>query len=278
MKRIKAILDTWYQNKFNDRTCEMKHAILIAVFIIVVIGLVYLFYYAYDHLTKNKNSFSSPREMFSNMCGGSPHYTFVRSEGFANVKVGANSYKIHEDLDNPYKAAEMMDKLNDTATTLIAHLTKRYLNDSDGINIIKPEYRNIVIKGIKSLKKNFKSANMEENIPERSGGDTSYVIDKGDVFAMCLRDPRKNNQLDDNYNSLTFVLVHELSHIFCSEWGHTDLFWNNFKFLLQEAVEIGIYTSVDYKRVGSPYCGIVISYSPLFDKRLHEYKIEQPHN
>lgn len=241
--------------------------LLCIVIVIVAIVCVYAFPSA-------QQSHFTSYEMFGNMCGGNPHYSFdnSRSEGFANFKVGGNSYKIHEDLEDPEKAAELMDNLNKTATKLINHVSSKYAKDID--KKIHTEYVDRVEYGIKALKKNFKGANMEENIPERSGGDTSYVIDKGDVFAMCLRDPHKSNKIDENYNNLTFVLVHELSHIFSKTFGHDDIFWNNFKFLLQEAVEIGLYTPVNYKKNGSPYCGIVISYSPLMDPKLVDYKIE----
>lgn len=194
-------------------------------------------------------------------------------EGFAKVKVGANSYKIHEDLENPQKAAETMDSLNTVAKKLIDHLYDKYVNGS--VANIKKQYQSIVVKGVKAMKMNFKTANMEENIPERSGGDTSYVIDKGDVFAMCLRDPKNGHQIDPKFNDLTFVLIHELGHLFSSTYGHDTLFWNNFKFILQEATLAGLYTPVDYKKTGSPYCGIVITYSPLFDTKLDEYRVQQ---
>lgn len=194
-------------------------------------------------------------------------------EGFANIKVGSNSYKVHEDLENPRLAAETMDRLNGTALNLIEFVKNKYV-DGPGMKIVKPEYHSIVKSGIRSLRKNFKTANLEENIPERSGGDTSYVIDKGDVFAMCLRDPKNGNRIEDKYNNLVFVLVHEMTHLFTSTYGHDKLFWNNFRFLLAEAVEAGMYTPVDYKKTGSPYCGVVVSYSPLFDSSLKEYRLE----
>lgn len=197
-----------------------------------------------------------------------------RFESFANIKVGANSYKVHEDLQNPKDAAITMDRLNATAKKLIDHLIRKYISNPNNLNLIKNQKRKIVSNGIKAMKRNFKTANMEENIPERSGGDTSYVIDKGQVFAMCLRDPKKNNEMEKNENDLTFVLIHELAHLFTSTYGHDILFWNNFNFLLQEAVSINLYEPVDYKKTGSPYCGIVVTYSPLFDKSLTSYYIQ----
>jgi len=198
-------------------------------------------------------------------------YKSIR-EPFTSITVGSNAYKVHEDLENPTLAAETMAKLNQTAKKLINHLNETYIDNPTGLNAIKPKYRAIVHEGIKSLTKNFVTANMEENIPERSNGDTSYVIDKGDVFAMCLRDPHNNNKVEGNnkFNALVFVLIHEMSHLFTSTYGHDDLFWANFRFLLQEAIKDGLYIGIDYKKDRSPYCGIVISYSPLYDPKFSD--------
>lgn len=195
----------------------------------------------------------------------------TEQEDFASIRVGANAYKVHEDLHNPKLAAETMDNLNKVAKTLIYKLNDKYINDPAGFNKIKPQYRGVVIDGIKRLTKNFKTANMEENIPERSGGDTSYVIDKGDVFAMCLRDPKNDHKVDDNMNELSFVLIHEMAHLFTKTFGHDNLFWTNFRFLLKEAEIFGLYTPINYKKNKVPYCGIVISYSPLYDIELKDY-------
>lgn len=199
-------------------------------------------------------------------------------ESFESIRVGANSYKVHEDLTDPKMAAETMDALNHTAHQLIALLNNNYINNQQGEDSVKPEYRDLVKTGIARLTKNFKTANMEENIPERSGGDTSYVIDKGDVFAMCLRDPHNNNVVDvsNNMNELKFVLIHEMAHLFTSTYGHDSLFWNNFKFMLQEASIAGLYNPINYKKNKRPYCGIVISYSPLYDVQLKEYVDRMP--
>ena len=42
-------------------------------------------------------------------------------------------------------------------------------------------------------------------------------------------------------NTLVFVGIHELSHIASVTKGHGDEFWDNFKFLLENAVK-DIYT------------------------------------
>ena len=227
-----------------------------------VLGMLCYFYYeSYEHDNRRSKKYN---DMIHNVIDG--------REGFVNWKVGGNSYKIHEDLTDPGKAAETMDKLNGVAKQLIDHLYSKYIESSSGSDFINPQYQDVVLTGIKALKKNFRSAAMEENIPERSGGDTSYVIDKGDVFAMCLRDPKNGNQIDPNFNALTFVLIHEMSHLANASYGHPPEFWSMFKFILQEAANIGLYEIEDYKKNGSPYCGIVITYSPIFDAKLDEYR------
>ncbi len=199
--------------------------------------------------------------------------TYVK-EGFAQVRGGEQFYRVHEDLENPEGAAETMDKLNIIANTMMGHLETKYSTEDKARYFIKPEYVETVLYGIAAMRRNYKAANLEENIPERSGGDTSYVIDKGSVFAMCLRDPRNNNKLDTKMNSLIFVLMHELTHLFTKGYGHDAIFWNNFRFVLQEAANAGLYTPINYRTTGSPYCGIVISYSPLFDRKLANYFVD----
>ncbi len=78
------------------------------------------------------------------------------------------------------------------------------------------------------------------------------------------RHRKKNGKLIDN-NTLTYVALHELAHIATESVGHTDEFWENFKFLLIEANSINIYTPVDYKNKPARYCGMDIKDNPYYD-------------
>lgn len=240
----------------HENGARRLSTVVIAVFIVLAI-----IFYSYTSSNARYEGFSCES------CGGSSH------EGFAQFAVGSNSYKMHEDLNDPQQGAILMDKLNTVAHTLIDHLTAYYVTDPKGIEQIKPEWRRDVRNGIVSLKRNFVTAHMEENIPERSGGDTSYVVDKGDVFAMCIRDPKKDNKLEGNFNELSFVLIHEMSHLACAKYGHPVAFWRIFRFMLQEAANIGLYRPVEYSKTRPAYCGIVITYSPLYDLKLEEMHI-----
>tara|TARA_Y100000817_G_scaffold303543_1_gene285606 strand:+ start:1028 stop:1621 length:594 start_codon:yes stop_codon:yes gene_type:complete len=93
---------------------------------------------------------------------------------------------------------------------------------------------------------------------------TAYSENKGQKLAFCVTTTKEGNKLIDE-NTLTFVALHELAHIMTKSIGHKEEFWNNFKFLLQNAKKIGIYKPVDYKQQNVNYCGMTISDNPLFD-------------
>ena len=196
---------------------------------------------------------------------------FSYNEGFKSIRVGAHDFKVHEDLSDPKAAAELMARLNKTAKRIIYNLNDKFINNPNGLALIKPEFKDRVHDGIIALTKNYTTPSLEENIPSRSGGDTSYVVNKGDTFAMCLRDPNNNNSLIQSYNELVFVLVHEMAHLFTSTFGHDFMFWANFNFILREATNAKMYTVVNYKADKQPYCGIQITYSPIFDTELPNY-------
>ena len=73
-----------------------------------------------------------------------------------------------------------------------------------------------------------------------------------------------------------FVAIHELAHIASETVGHNDEFWNNFKFLLDNAVEIKIYSPVDYKKNNIEYCGMKITDNPYYDMPI-KLKIKYIH-
>ncbi len=64
---------------------------------------------------------------------------------------------------------------------------------------------------------------------------------------------------------MTFVALHELSHVCTESIGHKQDFWQNFKWILQNAKEGGIYDPVDYKKSPQEYCGMKINDNPYYD-------------
>jgi len=47
--------------------------------------------------------------------------------------------------------------------------------------------------------------------------------------------------------------------------GHKQEFWQNFKFLLENAKTANIYIPIDYKKKPEEYCGMTISDNPFYD-------------
>ena len=47
--------------------------------------------------------------------------------------------------------------------------------------------------------------------------------------------------------------------------GHKKEFWQNFKFLLKNAVDIVLNKPMDYKKKPKKYCGMTISDNPYYD-------------
>jgi hypothetical protein len=102
-----------------------------------------------------------------------------------------------------------------------------------------------------------------ESAPDASY--TSYSVNKGEKVFMCLRQRNEKEDLVDE-NIITFVALHELSHIGTVDVGHTPLFWNNFGWLLQRAEEIKIYRYTDFAAHPVEYCGIHITDQPTYKK------------
>ena len=129
---------------------------------------------------------------------------------------------------------------------LVDYLSKEYPNDED----------------IQRLKQNFNPNKISETLP--TSELTAFSENKGEKMAFCLNKTKNTGTLID-LNTLTFVAIHELAHTMTKSIGHKQEFWKNFKFLLENAVKIGIYKPVDYKKENQSYCGMTITDNPYYD-------------
>ncbi len=117
-------------------------------------------------------------------------------------------------------------------------------------------------ENVKRLIKNFNPTKVKEILP--TSKFTAYSENKGEKLAFCTTTTKKGSKLIDK-NTLMFVALHELSHIATKSVGHTTEFWENFKFLIQNAEKINIYKPQNYKEKPQKYCGMTISDSPYYD-------------
>jgi hypothetical protein len=135
-------------------------------------------------------------------------------------------------------AADMLASLEDKARAFIAAASEKYPNDNT----------------IKRIQKYWTGTISE--IPQ---SDTiAYALEKRDLF-MCVRDNAGNvQQLDD----LLFVLLHELSHIMNTSYGHDAPFWRQFKRTLEMANKLGYLPYTNYDQYSVTVCGKVINANP----------------
>ena len=114
----------------------------------------------------------------------------------------------------------------------------------------------------KRLVKGFNPKKINETLP--TSELTAYSENKGEKIAFCLNTTKDGDKLID-INTLTFVALHELSHRMTVSIGHKQEFWQNFKFVLENAKECGVYEPVNYKKKPTQYCGMTINDNPYYD-------------
>jgi len=94
---------------------------------------------------------------------------------------------------------------------------------------------------------------------------TSYSVNKGEKISICIRNKENNQFMDDNI--IMFVVIHELAHIMTIQIGHPKEFWDNMKYLLEQAKEINIYHPENYNENSQIYCGMEINSTPYDFKK-----------
>ncbi len=159
--------------------------------------------------------------------------------------VDGNTYCVREQK-NLEKAADLLANVTKKCKMLVLFMKEKYPERED----------------VKRLVTGFNPEKITETLP--TSKLTAYSENKGQKIAFCLN-KRKNGTEMIDLNTLTFVAIHELSHVMTLSIGHKQEFWENFKFLLENAKEIGVYNPIDYKKKPQEYCGMKITDNPFFD-------------
>jgi hypothetical protein len=143
-------------------------------------------------------------------------------------------------------AANLLAKVTQKMKDMVKYMKEKHPNDPRTIRLVE----------------GFNPKKISETLP--TSELTAYSENKGEKIAFCLNKTKEGDKLID-LNTLTFVALHELSHIMTKSIGHKQEFWENFKFLLQNAKQAGIYNPVDYKKNPKEYCSMTINDNPYFD-------------
>ena len=162
--------------------------------------------------------------------------------------VDGRTYKVR-DLPDKQEAANLMAKVRNKIATLCDTLEKKYPDKAQ----------------VKQLVRNFKNDpnRFLESTPDAA--HTSYSVNKGEQIHLCLRQRSGGNESLVPENVMTFVALHELSHVCTESVGHGPDFWNNFGWILKEAESNGVYQYTDFQSHPVSYCGVSITDSPRYD-------------
>ena len=161
--------------------------------------------------------------------------------------VDGNKYCVRE-REKLQDAADMLANVNVKCKKLVDYMNEKHGSDDN----------------VKRLVNGYNPKRIMETLP--TSEYTAFSENKGEKLAFCLNKQREgvSNMIDEH--TLMFVALHELSHIATKSIGHKTEFWDNFKFLLQNAKESGVHVPEDYKKKPIEYCGMEIKDNPYYDK------------
>lgn len=178
-------------------------------------------------------------------------YIYIDSSDSFQLKcivstVDGNKYCVRE-REKIQQAADLLAKITEKCKKLVKFIGEKHPDNEH----------------VKRLVSGFNPKKIMETLPTSSY--TAYSENKGEKLAFCLNIKKKDNNNLIDEETLLFVAIHELSHIMTKSIGHKSEFWENFKFLLENAKEAGIHNPVDYKKKPIEYCGMKIHDNPYYD-------------
>lgn len=160
--------------------------------------------------------------------------------------VDGNKYCVR-DRSKLQDAADLLAKITDKSKNLVEYMKEKHPNDDR----------------VQRLVSGFHPQKVMETLP--TSEYTAYSENKGEKIAFCLNKKRKGEDQMIDEHTLMFVAIHELSHVCTKSIGHKTEFWDNFKFLLENAKDAGIHNPSDYKKAPTEYCGMKINDNPYYD-------------
>ena len=178
-------------------------------------------------------------------------YIYFENYGAFDLKcivsgVNGNEYCVRE-RSKIQEAADLLAKVTEKCKDLVNYVHDKFPNKEN----------------VKRLYDGFNPKKVMETLP--TSKFTAYSENKGEKIAFCLNKKKGENEHLIDESTLTFVAIHELSHVMSKSIGHKSEFWENFKFLLEQAKEAGIHNPVDYKKEPREYCGMKIHDNPYYD-------------
>ena len=147
--------------------------------------------------------------------------------------VTGRSYGIQEMLTDADQTADVIGRLDLFIRDFINYLGAHHPED----------------KRTERIRRNAKLLRLEESPME-------------DNVSLCVREKTESQAFHD-YQTLLFVVIHELAHVGSVSTGHGTEFVTNFKWLLERAAESGMYHPEDYSQKPITYCGVKVTNNPM---------------
>lgn len=178
-----------------------------------------------------------------------PECRHAITEAFIEMRhspLTGKSYGVHDHLPNSDNTANIMARLDQFIDRLSGYVQKA--------DPVDPR-TNRMLERLSETK-------IEEAPWEH--GTSSYTLNKGELIAFCVRNKEEPEEFHD-YNTLLFVVIHELAHVASVSKGHNQEFMDNFRWLLKHARASGLYQPVDYSKRPMTYCGVRVTNNPIFN-------------
>lgn len=174
----------------------------------------------------------------------------IVDSNFKNIEkrvsnVDGKEYTVQSEFPDKQKAVNMISEINNIIVHFINELNNKYPNDNR----------------VRRLVKRYNAGKLFEGNPFNANNSTSYSIAKGQKLVICMRSKHTKNI--HKRNLLMFVCIHELAHLASESYGHNDEFIRNFRFLLEKAMDMGIYKYQNFYTNPMEYCGMTINTTPI---------------
>lgn len=190
-------------------------------------------------------------------------YSYLSTESVKACN-GCPEYNVSVSYPDKQDAAMLLHTVSERVDDILDCLEAKYLmqgkNDHERYGLSRQD----IVTGLQNIRNRFSPTRIREINPDNLMGYTSYTEGKNDLV-LCLRHktgPMKGQLYD--YNTIMFVVLHEVAHMMNNNWGHTPHYWNLFSFLLKNAHDCGYYTPVDYGVHPIDYCGMEIKNNPYY--------------
>lgn len=185
-------------------------------------------------------------------------YSFFNTN-LVKSSIDGNSYPVVSLYEDQQTAADHIAHINLFTVEVIKRLKMQYLTS---LPKTPEQVKGFEVASILELK--YSPLSLSENKPT-SDKDTSFTQNKGEMISLCLREKQSGMNKFHSLDIVKFVMLHELAHIVTPETTHSDLFWTNFRFLLEFCKKNKLYSAPDYGTSNELYCGMTIRYNPEYD-------------